>query len=117
MLAGVSGFRVYIKNHDYIALSLRYLVCVDKIYDTFCGNVGQRVTSLSRSLSLSLSLSLALSLSRAHVLSLSFCRVVVSFSLTNLYIRIIHSLIGLIEDDSIITNNSILTKLICGRTK
>ena len=31
-----SGFRVYIKNHDYIAV--RYLVCVNKMYDTFCGN-------------------------------------------------------------------------------
>ena len=92
VLAGDSGFRDYIINHVYIAL--RYLVCVDKICDTFCGNVGQNVIfsltfshfislSLSITLSIALPISLylyfSLSLSLSLSFSLSFSGFVVSF--------------------------------------
>ena len=99
-----------------IILRKRYLVCVDKIYDSYFVEMSDKEShslfflsfSLSLSLSPSLSLSLPLPLSLSLYLSLSFSGVVVSFSLTNLYIRIVHSPIGHIEDDSIIMNNSIL---------
>ena len=111
VLAGDSGFRVYIINHVYIAL--RYRVCVDNkiLYDTFCGNVGQSVIfsltfshflSISLSIPLSLSISLSLYLSIFLSLSLSLSPSLypslslgLSFPFHELiYIRTMHSPIG-----------------------
>ena len=103
-----------------IILRKRYLVCVDKIYDSYFVEMSDKEShSLSLSLSVSLfpSLSLAPSLSLYIYLSLSLS-LGLSFPFHELfYLRSIHSPIGLIEDDSIIMNNSILTKFIWRRTK
>ena len=103
-----------------IILRKRYLVCVDKIYDSYFVEMSDKEShslslSLSFCLSLSISLSRSLSLSLYIYLSLSLG---LSFPFHELfYIRSIHSPIGLIEDDSIFMNNSILTKFIWRRTK